>query len=87
MLVISADRHAGPETMRGYRDHVDARHLDDFDRYCAAIDEYDRAIAQERGSNHNNAGGGFVRHKDDLETGLWDPDAHVPLPRRRGHRG
>ena len=40
LLVISADCHAGPADMRGYRDYVEARHLQDFDEYCRAIEAF-----------------------------------------------
>ena len=69
LLVISADCHAGPADMRGYRDYVEARHLRDFDEYCRAIDEYERARANDGGR-----GGGAPAYPHELEAGLWDAE-------------
>jgi Amidohydrolase len=69
LLVISADCHAGPPNMWGFRDHVDARLLADFDDYCRAIEAYERA----RTSVNDHAGGAPV-HPHELEAGLWDPE-------------
>ncbi|MCH2173593.1 amidohydrolase family protein [Myxococcota bacterium] len=67
LLVVSADCHAGPSDMWGYRDYVEARNLGDFDEYCRAIDEYDDV--RRLGDGH---GGGAPAHSHELEAGLWD---------------
>jgi len=81
-LLISADCHAGPAEMRGYRDHVEARYRGDFDEYCRAIDAYERARAVDQGRS-----GGAPVHPHELEAGLWDPQTRRRYLDREGLAG
>src|SRR3954454_21857989 len=66
LVVISSDCHAGPARMHDFRPYVERRDLEQFDAFCAAIDEYD----SQKGAGAK--GGGAPSHNDD--SGLWDAD-------------
>jgi predicted TIM-barrel fold metal-dependent hydrolase len=66
LTIISCDCHAGPQRMADFRAYLDPAFSDDFDEYCAAIDEFEarKASSLLGGGAPSSAG----------EDGLWDAD-------------
>jgi predicted TIM-barrel fold metal-dependent hydrolase len=64
LIVVSADCHAGPDTMADYRGYLDPKYRADFDDYIAQVDAYEANY--QDGRTH---GGAAAREGDE---GLWD---------------
>jgi predicted TIM-barrel fold metal-dependent hydrolase len=64
LVIVSADCHAGPPNMAGYREYMDPDHKAEFDQYVEGTEAYEAA-----GDAAGSHGGAKSRPG---EEGLWD---------------
>lgn len=75
MVLVSADCHAGPAAMSGFRDYVESRYLAPFDDFAERVADFDTKLAEAYSRAHPDSGGeegsgGARVHTE--HQGLWD---------------